>query len=74
MRSAAYLQEHPDLAACRTVAEVINSNAMFAFEWLNEPGNQGMAMRGEVNRRQVKAICKRAIASCVVALAIMFSD
>ena len=67
-----YLQDDAELAACATVAEVIESNAGFTTNWLAEGGNQGMAMRGEINRHEVKRICNRAIASCIVALVIMF--
>ncbi len=68
----AYLQDNAELTSCTTVAGVIESNARFTTEWLGESGNQGMAMRGETNRHQVKRICNRAIGSCIVALAIMF--
>jgi len=67
-----YLMEHRELSKLDSVKKVIQSNAVFINKWLQNENNRKMALKGMINRRQTKEICKRAIASCVVSLSVIF--
>jgi len=67
-----YFNEKPELSKATSVKEVIEKNAKFIQNWLNEDSNKELALKGIITRKQTKKICIRAIASCIVALSIMF--